>query len=461
MNRNRKILTNTLVFAIGNFGSKILAYVMVLVYTHYIGKQDLGYYDLILTTVALFQPLVLMSFDEGIYRWLISDNYNKQVVMSTCIKATGFTTSISTLLLLVFNYYFHFQYISLIVAFSISNIMYSMFQNVIRGLTKNRLYAGSGILNSFLLLAIELLCLIVFNLGIDGLLLSKIVANIITIIFIYIKEPLFHGFIKKSFDKAMAKSVFCYSMPLVPNQISWWIVNASDRYVILAVLGVAYNGIYTISNKFPTVITTITGIVYFALQETMIKEYNAEDRDEFYSSTFKNYYKLLFTLVCCAVPATKVIIEWFVSAEYCDAWRYTGFLYLSTVFSALSSFLGIGYQISKETKRSVASTVSAAVVNIVINIVFMKIIGLHAATLSTLIAYLSLFIIRIVHSRKYFTLKVNWLFFIALVGLSIIIIVVSYLSNAVLNIIFTIICGGAMLYINRSMITSVIRKKKV
>lgn len=460
MDRNKKIVKNTIVFGIGNFGSKVLAYIMVLVYTHYIGKADLGYYDLILTTISLIQPLVLMAFDEGIYRWLIgNDGLEKKVIIASCIKATSITSFLSVGILFLLNVQIHFRYVILIALFLLTSLLYQMVLNAVRGLTSNKLYAGSGILNSILILIFEIIGLVFLSMGIEALMISKILANFITIVFIYFCESTFHGISTIPLDRSLTKKIFNYSIPLVPNQVSWWIVNSSDRYIILGYLGTAFNGIYTISNKFPTIITTITGIVYFALQETIIKEYSSDDRDEFYSKTFKNYYVLLFCLIMCAIPATYVIINWFVSAEYLDAWKYTGFLYFSTVFSALSSFLGIGYQISKETKRSILSTVSAAGINILINVVFIRTIGLHAASFSTFIAYLSLFIIRIFHSKKYFNLRINWVYFGILTLASVGMIIGSYLSNIGINIILTIAAGFVSLYLNKTIIETLIKKK--
>lgn len=74
MDREKKIVKNTVAYTIGNFGSKILAYIMVLVYTHYITSAELGYYDVVITTISLFQPIILMMFDDGVYRWLVDDS---------------------------------------------------------------------------------------------------------------------------------------------------------------------------------------------------------------------------------------------------------------------------------------------------------------------------------------------------------------------------------------------------
>lgn len=463
MDRNKTIVKNTVIFAIGNFGSKILAYVMVLVYTHFISTSDLGYYDLILTTVSLITPLVTMAFDEGEYRWLIGtdDKTEQKNIISTCIKSVFFTTVGSVIVLLLLNFGFHFQYVGLIALYMASMLIYSLFLNAVRGLSDNKLYAISGILNSCILLVCELIGLVVLHLGIEALLDSYFISNCITILFIYFKQKEFHGFLREKYDKQLAKSVFNYSIPLVPNQISWWIVNSSDRYIILFFLGTSFNGIYALSNKFPTVVTTITSIVYMALQETMIKEYNSPDRDKFYSRIFRRYYVLLFTLVMCGIPATKLVIEWFVSSAYHDAYKYMPFLFMSTVFSALNSFLGIGYQISKETSRSVTSTILAAIINVAVNVGTIKFIGLHAASLSTLVAYFCLFVVRIYHSKKYFTLHINWAKFITLFILTGIVASVSYFANNFANILVLCIAVAYMLYVNKNIIKTMLKKKPI
>lgn len=461
MDRNKAIVKNTIIFSIGNFGSKILSFVMVLVYTHYITTSALGYYDLILTTVSLIQPLVTMAFDEGIYRWMIDDSYrDKRTIVATCLKATFLTTIGAIVALFLLNIKFHFQYVLLIALYLASVVLYAMFLNAVRGLSNNRLYAESGVLNSVAMLLLEIVGLVVFNMGVEALLIANLASNFIAISYIYVKQRDLHGILRESFDKSLAKKIFNYSMPLVPNQISWWIVNSSDRYIILFFLGTSFNGIYSVSNKFPTIITTITGVIYLALQQTIIKEYNSIDRDDFYSKTFKNYYVLLFCLVICAIPATKVIILWFVSKSYIDAWKFIGSLYMSTIFSALSSFLGIGYQISRETKRSVSSTVAAAVVNIGVNVALIQSVGLHAASFSTFVAYLFLFIIRIIHSKKYFCLHVKWPLFIGLNIAAWGTIALSYFTGIVVNILITIFAAMTALYVNKDTISKIVHHRK-
>lgn len=460
MDRNKTILKNTVIFAIGNFGSKVLTYVMVLVYTHFISADDLGYYDLILTTVSLLQPIILLAFDEGLYRWLIgTDAIDKKTVVSTCLRITIATSIGTAALFAILNLKFHFRYFVLIALFLVSALIYQMVLNAVRGLSNNKLYAASGILNSFLVLVLEVIGLIPLHLGIEALLLSKLLANFVTIGYIFVKQQELLAVFTIKTDRLIAKDVLHYSLPLIPNQISWWIVNSSDRYIILFFLGTAFNGIYSVATKFPTVIMTITSIVYMSLQETIIKEYHSEDRDQFYSQIFQKYYILLFTLVICVIPASKVIITLFVGSEYQDAWMYTDFLLLGTVFMALSSLLGIGYQISKETSRSVISTIFAAGINLLVNVILVRFVGLHAASFSTLFSYFSLFLLRIQHSKKYFTLHIKWPLFALFACVSIMVSIISYINGTTVNIIITIIGVVLLLYFNKGILKKIISRK--
>lgn len=460
MNRSEKIIKNTVAYTIGNFGTKILSYVMVLVYTHFISTDDLGYYDLIITTISLLHPVVLLMIDDGIYRWMVDPNQKfKKEIVSVGIKLVNITSIVVILAFCILNIFVYVPYALLIVLFFYSSIIYQIMLNAVRGLGNSRLYAASGILNSFLLLTVEVIGIVVLNFGVEVLLIAAVFSNIVAIVFLISKQNELRGLLKIKFNKTLCIEMLRYSVPLIPNNICWWIVNSSDRYIILFFLGASYNGIYAVSNKFPTVITTISSIFFLSLQESLINEYGAPDRDSFYSNVFRRYYCLLLGLVLCGIPTTRIVIQLFVNAEYKNAWMYTGILYLGAAFSALSSFLGIGYQISKETKRSIFSTVGSAFINLFVNVIMIQKIGLYAASISTLIAYIVLFVVRIIHSKKYFCLKINYVEFVSLSIVCMIMIVGTYYIDCILVLgLFSILSVCMFIVLNSYIVIKLLKK---
>lgn len=415
MKKQTNLAKNTLIYAIGNFGSKILAYVMVLVYSYYITPEELGYYDVVLTTISMVQPLVIFQINDGVFRFLIDSEQKQQTaIIGSVMKFLCLTTAASECLFMVFCGFVKVQYALWVGLLLFTTMFFTLMQDIIRGLGLNKEYAAYGVLNSVVMLVLETVGLIGLNMGVKALVISKACAYGVCIVTMFARHKILLQSLRERFSKAILAPVIRYSAPLVPNTICWWVVNSSDRYIILFALGAAYNGIYSMSTKFPTILTMITGIFYLAWQETAIKEYNTPERDRFFSEIFQKYSVLLFSLCLCAIPVTRIVIELFVSAAYREAWKYTGFLYLGAAFSALCSFLGMGYQISKETARSLATTIFAAILNFGINIACVRFIGLQAASFSTFAAYLFLFLIRLKHSQRYFTLTIYWKQFIVL-----------------------------------------------
>lgn len=460
MTKESALAKKTAIYAVGNFGSKILSYVMVLVYSYYIAPEDMGYYDVILSTISMMQPLILFQINDGVYRHLLDakDGEHHQII-GNGFRFLCMTTLLSEFLFAVFCAATDVLYAGWIGGLLASTIVFVYFQDVVRGLGKSKLYAALGILNSVVMLGCEVICLILLKMGVVALIISKILANCTCVLVICcaVKD------IKQSMRQKMQKNTMLpllrYSAPLVPNTISWWVVNSSNRYIILGFLGVAYNGIFSMATKFPTVLTTITSIFYLAWQDSAVKEYNSPNRDAFFSSIFRKYYVLLFTLCLCAVPATRLVVELFVSVDYKEAWQYTGFLYLGAAFSALCSFLGIGYQISKETARSFYTSVIAAVINVSVNFLLIQVIGLQAASFATFISYFCLFWIRIRHTKRYFHLQIEWKLF-ALLFLIILALMVATrcLSSIWMCLVLCLASVGILLGFNRETFLPIIKK---
>jgi O-antigen/teichoic acid export membrane protein len=404
-----KLFKNTIIYGIGNFGSKILAYLMVLVYSYYIHSDELGYYDLILTTVSMLQPLIILGINEALYRYMVdSSNLVRSKVVATTYRFIIVAALAASIIFIPVGLYNHIRMWQLILIYELSMILFSCVLETVRGYNQTKLYASEGIANSFVTLVLEFLGLVVLHKGIEVLLISKIIANILCTIWGVIKTNILSALKEHGFDRQLFKELLRYSLPLVPNIICWWVMNSSDRFVIRYYLGASANGIYAIANKFPTILTTITSIFYLAWQESAIKEYSSKNKDAFFSKIFNQYFKVLFSLCALLIPATKVVVTSLISQEYQMAWMYSLPLFIASAFGALCSFLGIGYQISKETLKSFYTTVLAAGINLLVNISLVKVIGLHAASISTLVAYFSLYVVRVFHSKRYYVVAYDW-----------------------------------------------------
>ncbi|HCW30227.1 MAG TPA: hypothetical protein DGH14_10415, partial [Roseburia sp.] len=80
----------------------------------------------------------------------------------------------------------------------------------------------------------------------------------------------------------------------------------------------------------------------------------------------------------------------------------------SAVFSAVSAYYGQMYGALKKSWNSMASTVVAALVNIVANYYFIPRIGINGAVIGTVLAYIALMLVRMVDVGKYISLSIDY-----------------------------------------------------
>ena len=409
MNKYKELANNTIIFTISNFASKILVFMLVPLYTSVLTLSEYGISDIIITTVNLLQPILTLTISESVLRFSIEKKENIDDIISIGLKVLvcGFIILILfTPIILkigILNGYIIYLYLFYIIT-GLNNIL----AYFARGIDKVKEVAISGIITTFFTLLFNIIFLIIFKFRIKGYLLSMILANAISCLYL-IKEvyDLKRINFKKSNKKLFIK-MLRYSIPMIPNSISWWISNVSDRYILTGFCGISINGLYSVAYKIPTIITIISTIFLQAWQLSSMKEYESKDRDKFYSQGY-NYYNLFLILICSLmIIFTKVMAKILFSDQFYIAWKYVPLLLLSFVFSGLASFLGTIYTASKKTNMLFYSTCLAAIVNIILNFLLVPKFQAIGAASATFISYFIVWIIRLIDIKKEINLDMKY-----------------------------------------------------
>ena len=187
MVKKNSLSHNIFLYMIGNFGSKILNFILVPLYTYYIPVGEMGTYDIYYTTVTLLIPLVTISISESVYRWLVDEKTDADEVVSIAIKIAALSLIIFTFFYWMIYVTIRFDYYIYLYLMVILSSIYGLFLNIIRGMKKNSLYALLGVLHTFLILVFNILFLVIFQSGICGLLEAQVLGYaILTIITISI-----------------------------------------------------------------------------------------------------------------------------------------------------------------------------------------------------------------------------------------------------------------------------------
>lgn len=409
----------TFYYTIGNLTSRVIKFALFFVYTFFLTKSDLGYFDLLTNTITLIAPILALQLYDATLRWCISNNSElalKQVA-SASIFIVIFNLLLFTLVYAATAYYTRLQYAALIYISVILQTIYPVILQFARGSGKNAVYAISGVLFTVVFAISTIVALILFNLKIEGLLIANILALAVTIIYLSFRLEFYRYVHIKFFSKKTAKEMILYSVPLIPNTLSWWAISTADRYIILAYLGIASNGLFAVATKFPSMLLMLHSIFNMAWQERAMRTYNTETRDEYYSSVLDKYFTFFFCTIAIAIAVTKPFFRIAIQSAYYSAWELMPFMYLAIGFQALASFYGSGYLSSRDTKGALTTTIFGVIVSIMSNFILIPWLGLLGSSISFLAGFLVMFIVRVYQTRKYFSIRfpVKKMLFIGLI----------------------------------------------
>lgn len=408
MNIYKKLINNSLIFAVGNLGSKLIVIFLVPLYTYYLTTSEFGLVDLLTATISLLLPIFTLSVSDAVLRFVMDKNYDKQAVLinSLVVILIGFILLITVYPILIIIIPFD-DYILYFYVLMLSQSIFITLTQFIRAKGMFKLFAVSGIVNALILLIFNILFLAIIKMGIFGYLLSLIVAFTLSNLFVCFAGQVKRDLDFKKVNTKLLKEMLKYSIPLMPNAIMWWVMGLSDRYIVTYFLGASANGLYAVANKIPSLLSMANGIFFQAWQMSAIEEAESKDKSIFFTNVFNVFSIFMLALTSFILVNLKILMGFFVSRDFYLSWQYVPFLLLGVVFSSFSGFLGTNYIAAKRTSGVFKTSILGAIVNIVLNIILIPIIGINGASIGTMLSFGVIWILRINDTKEFVSIKIN------------------------------------------------------
>ncbi len=407
----KKLGKNTAWMVVGNFASKLLSFFLVPLYTYNLTTDDYGIADLMTTTISLLSPLLTIAASEGILRFTLDEKYEKGKIFTLSMLISGIGFIVMLLFSPVIIKFAAFRdYYFLFVLYYLTTIISLLVQQFVKGLNQIRDYAISGFIHTLIGTTLNILLLAVFHQGIKGYLYSMIIGAAAPSIYLIIKQKIWE-YIRKptGIDKQILKKYILYCLPLVTNQLSWWINNSSDKYILTYFWGTSANGIYSVSYKIPSLIATISTIFYSAWQISAVDEFGSEKSVKFFSDVYRKYVSIFVVSASGLIMFTKPLAKVLFAKEFYNAWPYAIILIVAAIFQSLNSFVGTIYTSALKTKAIFFTTLIGAVINTILNLILIPKTGAYGAAIATVVSYAMILIIRVIHSQKYLKMRIPFI----------------------------------------------------
>ena len=439
MNQKKQLLKNTVIIAIGKLSTQIISFLLLPLYTSKLSPAEYGTYDFLVTLSVFLLPVITMLMEESMFRFLIDaeDLKNKKRVITATITYTTIGTLLFTIIAGIVMGIMKYEYTFVFLLFIISNVLIGLSNALARGTGKIKLYSLSNFILGASTIVLNVVFIVSLKLGVNGLLWSNTIANSVTALIVLMKLHLPQFISRKDLSKKTLVEMLRYSIPLVPNNLSWIIISLSDRLMITWMIGTDANGLFSIAYKFPNIIYTCYGFFSTAWKESAAKILKEDNKTQYYNSIYKDIKFFLKAIVLGLIAIMPFVFPLLVDSSYNEAYKYIPILVISIYYTNMSNFYGGIFTAFKNTKIMGSTTIVAAILNVIINLIFIPKFGIFAAAFSTLISNVIIFTYRRYKLREYIKLKekFNYVFWILLV----ITLITYYQNNMISNIIMFII----------------------
>ena len=362
-------------------------------------------------SATLIMALATLSIGESIIRFGIDTAYDNKQVFTIGMRVTlaGVTASMLFVPLvgLFSNIFPDSAVFALLRDYAWITILYvttgslkSSCALFVRSIGHVKLYAIDGILTTVMNIVFNVILLFTFKLGNLGYLLSVILADVCSIVFLFFTAKLKDYLLFRRADRDMLGVMLRFCIPMIPTTIMWWIINVSDSFMISEMISMEASGVYKAAARFPSMISIFSGIFSQAWNMSAISEKNSRTIANFYTNVFDIFQSTVYVIAGALFVAIKPLILMIYDAAFYDAYLATPFILMSVVFTCFSTFMGSVYVASKQSMRSMVTAAIGAGVNIVLNIIMINLWGIYGATFASFLSFIVIFTVRAADTHK-------------------------------------------------------------
>lgn len=432
-NELKSLIKHSSVYGSANLLQKGIGFVMIPVYTHYLSPADYGLLELMELTINVLTTLMGMGLGQAIIRFYHSyeNPQDRMEVFTTSLVFILLLCPVSVIVLEVFakpiagialgnpDYYRYLQI--MFIAMGLQTVAFVP-ESFLLAKKESILFSAISIGTLISYLSFNILFLVVFKMGILGILVSIAITKVLnTSSLLLVTSRL-----KLAFSFKKLRGMVGFGIPLVPATIGMFIMHFSDRFFVQKYCNLSDLGLYSLGYKFGMILGVIVSAPILRIWDTQRFEIaKTKEAKQVFGRMF-TYYSLVVVFAGLGISVfIREIISIMAAAEYRGAVVVTPLIVLSYIFYGISNFLLLGITITNKTKYIAYIQLSAAAVNILLNMYLISSYGVMGAAVSTVLSFFWLSMFSFLVSQKLYPVpfeygRVSILFLLALLifGLS-------------------------------------------
>ena len=464
MTKEKYLFKNTFIITIGKICTQLVTFFLLPLYTAVLSTKEYGIVDLVTTLSMLLLPIITFQVEQAVFRELLDNRTNKEknnLIISNGIISVTIQCLFFIIIYLLLSPIFKNEYEHLLLINVICYIYISLFQQIARGKGNNITYSIGSFINASVTILFNLIFLLKFQMGAKGMILGNIFGQTAAIIYLFFAEKISKNLHLSLFNIKYVKKLWKYSLPLIPNELSWWVFNVSDRVIVSLFLGLSANGILSASSKFSNVYITLFNIFNISWTESISLFIKENDIEKFFNRVFGIALSLFSSIGLGIIACLPFVFNIIINAKYNSSYNLIPILIIASLFNVIVGLLSAVYIGNKNTKAVAKTSVISALLNLSVHLALIKFIGLYAAAISTLVSFVIMSIYRLYDiNKKYIKITFDYKKIIYTLIVALIIVITYYLNNLYIHIFGLILAFVYAILINKNIVSILMIKLK-
>lgn len=399
MNKYKGLLVNIGLFALNALATKLMAFILMPLYTLYLTSGEFGIMDMSTVVINLVFPVFTVSIASGVLRFIIDDKqhtkfYATEGLLVIFVSCLVVLICLPFLNLSIFGGLGQYKWLFLI-SYAFSSLQ-SYLAEVARAVDQIKLISVSAIFSSLVMAGSAFITIAWLKMGLVGYFISFILGNVLAfVIFMFAGKQWRLLSIRSLFeDGELRKELYRYSLPLAPNTIGWYISTAFSRFLITGILGVQSSGLYAAASRIPNMLNALQQVFSLAWQVSSFQEYKKKSVEHFYGVIWSFY------LVGMSLGSSVIILlsNWLASflmqKNFYNAWTLIPILVFAFFVDSINNFQGVIFQAKMKTKSLMMTTLIGAAVCVTTTALTLNSMGIMGACFGVVIGNIAILIIR-------------------------------------------------------------------
>jgi O-antigen/teichoic acid export membrane protein len=423
-----RLAQQSLVYGIGGVISRLVAIVLIPVYTWFLGTHGYGVVALLLSGEALMVIVLRAGVQNAFFRfyYLTSDPIKRRTVVRTAFWYTMTAATVGLALGLVFapeiasalRLSGHTNLVRVTAVFLWGDMNYEQQASIFRAEQRSTSYAIASVSNVLITICATVLLVVVFRLGPMGM----IVGNFAGTLCVYVVLLLYRGrLLGFEFDRRLYLAMEHFGLPLLPAALALWATKFSDRLFLNHYVDTSTVGVYSFGVQIASALVLL--ITAFQLAWPAFA-YSIEDDDEArhtYAYVL-TYYLFLMTWAAVGISLLAPFLAHILAHRRPAFWSgadVVPLLAFGNVIFAGYSVLTISIGRARKTGANWIITGVGALVDVALNILLIPRIGMSGAAIALLGAYATMFLGMIWRAQHVFFVPYQWRRIATLLGVGV------------------------------------------